>query len=291
MVTLAGAALSAGAGIYEGGQAAAGLEATNRAQQDANNQWVAYQQKIHNDQAQAEDAARQKATNAQQDTLSKVSPEAQAQSQTTEQGRLNSLYTQPGATTASGAGPPSASLLSGESTGNQTFMGSLTNAVNQATAAARKRIGALATASSYGGSFGGLATTVPIAFAQGGNDINLQNAIRQGNLKTYGVQQQVQPLQYEIGPGTIAQQTLSKTLGQVSGQLAGVGGPRAIGDISRAGGLSSMFGEDASGVSRGFVDPNINWSSPATVASALQPPIDWSTPATISKAISPGYSV
>ena len=75
-------------------------------------------------------------------------------------------------------------------------MNSLTSQVNQATAQARSRIQALATANSYGGSFGGLGTTVPIQFAQGGNDINELNAIRQGNLKTYGVQQQVQPINY-----------------------------------------------------------------------------------------------
>jgi hypothetical protein len=248
LVTLAGAAVSAGAGIYEGQQAQAGLEATRKAQNDANDQWVAYQTRIHQQQADAEDAARAKATAAQQDTLSKVSPNAMAATQGTEQDRLNSLYTKPGATTASGAGPPSANLLSGESTGNQTFMDSLTSQINNATAAARKRIGALATASSYGGSFGGLGTTTPIAFAQGGNDINLQNAIRQGNLKTYGVEQQVQPIQYSVGAGTEAQATLAKTLGSVAGKLAGVGGPRALGDISRGGGVGGAFGGDTTGV-------------------------------------------
>ena len=233
LVTLAGSAISAGAGLYEGMQAQQGLAATQKAQTDANNQWVAYQTKIHQQQADAEDAARQKATEAQQDTLNKVSPDAMKAQQGTEQDRLNSLYTKPGAGTAQGAAGPGANLLSGESTGNQNFMDSLTTQVNQATAAARKRIGALATASSYGGSFGGLGTTTPITFAQGGNDINLQNAIRQGDLKTYGVEQQVQPVQYTVGAGTEAQATLAKTLGSVAGQLAGVGGPRAVGDLTR----------------------------------------------------------
>jgi hypothetical protein len=242
MVTLAGAAVSAGASLYEGQQAQAGLEATQRAQTDANNQWVAYQQKIHNEQAQAEDAARSKATRAQQDTLEKVSPDAMKATQATEQDRLNSLYTRPGAGTAAGAGAPSASLLSGEHTGNQNLMDSLTQQVNQATAAARKRIGALATASSYGGSFGGLGTTTPITFAQGGNDINLQNAIRQGNLRTYGVQQQVQPVNYEVGPGTTQQMGVAKALGGIAGSLAGAGGPRAIGDLARGGSVGNAFG-------------------------------------------------
>lgn len=249
-ITLGGALISGAASIYEGSQASAGIAATQKAQEDANAQWVAYQTKIHNEQAQAEDAARSKATAAQQDTLSKVSPQAQTQAQGTEAERLNTLYSKPGAGAGQGAGGPQGALLSGEQTGNQTFMDSLTSQVNQATSAARKRIAALATAGSYGGSFGGLGTTVPIAFAQGGNDINLQNAIRQGNLKTYGVEQQVQPLQYVVGPGTEAQAGLAKSLGGLAGSLAGIGGPKAIG----GGGLSGMFGGGgaSTGVGGGF---------------------------------------
>jgi hypothetical protein len=264
-VAAVGAVASAGASLYEGSQAASELAATNKAQQDANNQWVAYQTRIHNEQAAAEDAARRRATGAQQDTLSKVSPEAQAQTQTTEAERLNTLYNKGGAGQSTDASNPANLLLSGEQSGNQNFMGNLTQQVNQATAAARKRIGALATASSYGGSFGGLGTTVPIAFAQGGNDINLQNAIRQGGLKTYGVQQQVQPINYTVGPGTEGKMSLAKGLGSMAGSLAGFAGPRIIG----SGGLNSlgsMFGGGgaSTGVGEGFSDSfavgQPNWS-------------------------------
>ena len=121
-------------------------------------------------------------------------------------------------------------------------MDSLTTQVNQATAQARERIQALATANSYGGSFGGLGTTVPITFAQGGNDINLANSIRQGNLKTYGVQQQVQPIQYTVGPGTTAQQSNAKAFGSLAGTLAGAAGGKLLGGAS---GLFSGFGGGA----------------------------------------------
>ena len=253
MVTLAASAISAGAGIYEGQQAQAGISATQKAQEDANSQWVAYQNKIHDEQAAAEDAARSKATHAQQDTLNKVSPDAMAATQNTEQDRLNSLYNKPGAGGAAGGGGAPGNLLSGEQSGNQSFMDSLTSQVNQATAAARKRIGALATASSYGGSFGGLGTTVPIAFQQGGNDINLQNAMRQGDLKTYGVEQQVQPVQYQVGAGTTAQATLGATLGKVAGQLAGIGGPKAIGDLGgAASGATSGLAAGGAGLDPAF---------------------------------------
>jgi hypothetical protein len=250
-VAIAGSALSAGAGIYEGQQQAAGLADVQNKQNQANADWVAYQTRIHQQQVQAEDEARQKATGVQQATLQKVSPEAQEASQTAEQQRLNTLYNKP-AGTATDASNPSNLLLSGENSGNQTFMDSLTSQVNQATAQARSRIAALATANSYGGSFGGLGTTVPIAFAQGGNDINLQNAIRQGNLKTYGVQQQVQPLQYAIGPGTEAQGSVAKGAMSIAGSLAGFAGPR----VASSGALSGFGGGGGGGYANPGGIPN-----------------------------------
>jgi hypothetical protein len=253
-----GAVASAGGSLYEGQQAAAGLQATQDAQNQANASWVAYQNKIHQDQVAAEDLQRQKATGAQQDTLGKVSAPAQEAAQGAEAERLNTLYTKPGSGSGGAQDPsnPSNLLLTGEGTGNQNFMDSLTTQVNQATAQARGRIQALATANSYGGSFGGLGTTVPITFAQGGNDINLANSIRQGNLKTYGVQQQVQPIQYGIGPGTTAAQGLSKSLGSLAGTLAGSAGPKVLGAAGNlAGGLA---GGASAGVGSGFDFSNFN---------------------------------
>jgi hypothetical protein len=263
-VTIGGAVLSGAGALYEGSQAAAGLAATQNAQNEANANWVAYQKRIHDEQAQQEDAARNKATAAQRDTLDKISPQAQTQTQQTEQQRLNSLYQTPGGGQASNIGTPSNLLLSGEQTGTQgatqNFMGDLTKQVSQATAAARQRISALATASSYGGSFGGLGTTVPIALAKGGNAINLQNAIRQGDLKTYGVEQQVQPIQYAVGPGTENQMSMSKALGSMAGTLASAGITHGIGSGS-FGSLFSGAGGGATGVSAGL--------SPSFTSSAL----------------------
>ncbi len=234
--------------MYEGQQASEGLQATQDAQNKANADWVAYQNKIHQQQVAAEDLERQKATSAQQSTLDKVSAPSQEAAQSAEQERLNTLYTKPGAGGSQDPSNPSNLLLSGEGTGNQNFMSSLTTQVNQATAQARQRIAALATANSYGSSFGGLGTTVPITFAQGGNDINLANSIRQGNLKTYGVQQQVQPLQYTVGPGTTAQQGMAKSLGQLAGTLAGSAGPKLLS------GASGIFGGGAGAAAAAPVD-------------------------------------
>ena len=205
---------------------ASGAEAINQSSQiaavqdkqnAANAEWVAYQTKARNDAQAAEEADRQKASAAQQDTLAKVTPQAQEAAQGTEQARLNTLYTQ-GADPNATANPASLAL-SGEKTGDSTFMGGLTSAINNATSQARKRIAALATANSYGGSFGGLGTTVPEAFTHGGEDINLQNNMRQGNLKVFGVQQAVQPLQYAIGPGTEQAGGIAKALASVAGTV------------------------------------------------------------------------
>ena len=228
-ISIGGAVLSAAGSLYEGQQAAAGEADLVNKQNKANADWVAYQTKIHNDQAQAEEAQRSKATTAQQTTLGKVGPDAQAAAQSAEQARLTGLYSKPGAGQAQDTSDPRNLLLSGEGTGNRNFMSGLTSQINNATSQARQRIAALATAGSYGGSFGGLGTTVPIAFAQGGNDINLANSIRQGNLKTYGVEQQVQPLQYTLGPGTTAAASTAKALGSIAGTLAGSAGPKLIG--------------------------------------------------------------
>lgn len=229
-VAAAGAVASAGVGLYEGQQAQTGIADLQNKQTQANNDWVAYQNKIRRDQVAAEDAARSKATAAQQDTLSKVSAPAQEATQTSEQERLNTLYNKPSGT-ATDSSDLHGLLLSGEGTGvaNPNSMQDLAKQVSAATTQARNRIGALATANSYGGSFGGLGTTVPIAFAQGGNNINYENAVRQGNLKTYGVQQQVQPLNFTLGPGTESQMGLSKGAMSLAGSLAGMVGPKIIG--------------------------------------------------------------
>jgi hypothetical protein len=248
-ITIGGAVASAAGSLFESSQAASGIAATRDAQNKANADWVAYQNKIHRDQALAEQEARGKATQSQQDTLGKIGPDAQKAAQTAEQQRLNSLYTKPGASEASNPTDAKNLLLSGERTGNQTFMGDLTRQVTNATAAARQRIAALATAGSYGGSFGGLGTTVPITLAQGGNDITLQNAMRQGNLKTYGVEQQVQPVNYTVGPGTLEQQGTGKALGSLAGTLAGIGGPKLLGASGVGSGFGNLFGGS----------PNVDW--------------------------------
>jgi len=226
---LVGGLISGAVSLASGAMEASAQQNLMDEQNAANAQWVAYQTKIHQDQVNAENMERQQATNAQQATLQQVSPENQQKQQADEAARLTALYNNPSASTGrvtpttAGGAAPSSLALSGEKTGNTMFGDSLTAAVNNATQNARGRIAALATAGSYGGSFGGLGTTVPIEFAQGGNQINLANAIRAGNLKTYGVEQQVQPLNYAAGPGMGQMGSIAKTLGGLAGTLTGTG--------------------------------------------------------------------
>jgi len=233
-------------------QAAAAEDVTNK-QNAANAQWVAYQENIHRQEQLAETQARNQANQAREDTLAKVSPEAQAATQSAEQQRLNNTY-ETSSEKGTGRAPAgvdatggNAYALSGEQTGvgggAPGSMGNLSGQVNQATAQARNRVAALATANSYGGSFGGLGTTIPIAFQRGANDINLQNEIRKSDLQTYGVEQQVQPIHYALGPEY-------GTMGAIGQALAGVAG-KALG-AAAAGGFGGGGWGGGGGVSADY---------------------------------------
>ena len=222
-------------------------------QNNANAQWVAYQEQIHKQQALEQDQQRNQANAAREQTLQNFTPQNQTQMQQAESQRLNNLYTNPSG--AAGNQSPSSAvaqndLLSGESSGNKTFMQNLSNQVNQATSQARGRIAALATANSYGGSFGGLGTTDPILFQQGQNAINLANAKRQSDLQTYGVQQQVQPIQYTLGPGYQMEGTMAQSLSKIAGSGLGAAGAQGFG------GLGSALSGSSSGVDWSNIDPN-----------------------------------
>lgn len=226
----------AGAGVQA--QQVANLE---NQQNTANAQWVAYQNKIHQQAAQQEQTARTAADTARQQTLQQFNPANQTQIQQNEAQRLTSLYNNPGQAANTGATPTDpnavASLaLSGEPSGpqNSAFMNNLTQQVNTATSQARNRIAALASANSYGGSFGGLGTVDPITLQQGGNAINLQNAIRQSNTATYGTEQQVQPVSYVPGANMKLAGALSNLFGQVGGTMLGAG-------IAKQGGVSKTW--------------------------------------------------
>lgn len=220
---LVGGLISGGLAIAGGMKAAGDQQAVIDAQNNANAQWVAYQTQIHQQQTAEENKRRQLAENARQDTLQKVSPDAYKQVQETEQQRLNNLYLAPGPQTHD-PNVTASVALSGQSSDPSTISGSdLAKQVSAASSQARQRIAALATANSFGGSTYGAGTEIPIRFAQGGNQINLEGNIRNADLQTYRTEQQVEPEHFTIGPGTQSFADISKTLGGLAGSLIGSG--------------------------------------------------------------------
>jgi hypothetical protein len=220
---LVGGLISGGLAIAGGMKAASDQQAVVDAQNQANDQWVAYQTQIHQEQVAEENKRRQLAETARQDTLTKTSPEAFKQIQETEQQRLNQFYLQPGPQ-AHDPNVTASMALSGQASDPSSISGSdLAKQVSNATSQARQRIAALATANSFGGSTYGAGTEIPIRFAQGGNQINLEGNIRAADLSTYRNEQQVEPVHYTIGPGTQMFADMSKTLGGLAGSLIGSG--------------------------------------------------------------------
>jgi len=102
------------------------------------------------------------------------------------------------ASTETGAAPVSVSdaQLSGQQGGDFTFQSDLATKLNTAAQDSKKRIAALATVGSYGGSQGGLDVSNAQAFQRAGEGIDLGNEFRKGDLSVYNIQQAVDPLHY-----------------------------------------------------------------------------------------------
>ena len=158
----------------------------------ANQYWREYQDRQRNAENLRQDELRQKAEAARSQTVENMTPEAQKNAQTAEESRLTDLYTsQPAVNQADVIG----ALLSGQQNGGQEFQTDIASRIAKASQDARKRIAALATINSYGGSFGGLQNRNAETLAQGDQGINLYNNMRQGSLSAYGAAKAVNPMQ------------------------------------------------------------------------------------------------
>lgn len=185
-------------------------------QDQANNDWVAYQNKARQDAMNADTALRQKAEQARQQTLNTLDPNAQKAQQTAEQARLTtSMSGNPTPVTAQNVGDM---LMSGQQSGGANFKTNIAQQITDASAAARQRIAALATIQSYGGSQFGLQNTNQNAFQAGDQAIGLDNNLRNGALQTYNVASQVQPEHYVQG---------SNIAGGIASALSGIAGHSA----------------------------------------------------------------
>ena len=191
------------------GTAVSSIQQSNAADQQkkAYDDWAAQQHANRVAAEQKDEQDRQQAQTAQQQGLQDVNAKSQTADQTAEQARLNDyLQGKSAASTESNPSPVTAvsdARLSGQQGGDQVFQSDLSSKLDQASADSKKRIAALATVGSYGGSFGGLDNSVSEAFAKSGGGIDEANDFRKGDMAVYGTQQNVNPLQYTFNPGPL----------------------------------------------------------------------------------------
>jgi hypothetical protein len=215
---IAGAA-SLGSAAYSANEA----QQVQSEQENANAQWVAEQQAFRKQFLDQDAAFRNQANTAREQTLQQISPAQVKQSQQTEQQRLDTQFTGGGGQPA-GYGPPTGDT---KTTSDPATKSDLAKQVNDATAAARSRISALATAQSYGGSQFGFGTQVPLALQSGAQQIGLASAERGNIAQTYGVEQQIQPLHYIMGPNAGLAGSVANSLASVAGKGLGYAGAQS----------------------------------------------------------------
>jgi hypothetical protein len=235
---IAGAA-SLGSAAYSANEA----QQVQSAQTQANDQWVAEQQAFRKNFLDQDTALRNTANTARENTLNQISPTNVKANQQTEQQRLDTQFTGGGGQPA-GYSPVTASgaAISGGAA-DTTTKSDLASQVNQATAAARSRISALATAQSYGGSQFGFGTSVPLALQSGSQQIGLASAERGNLAQTYGVEQQIQPLHYIMGPNAGLAGSVASSLASVAGKGLGYAGAQStLGGGGAAGGIGGGGG-------------------------------------------------
>ena len=207
-IALAGSAIAAGVNY-------AGQQATVEAQQNANDQWVAYQKSAAATAAAKDAANREKATAAEQTTLNQVSPQSQEANQATAATNLN---------TAMLAGSPAApnsnvSVLGGGDPADTSVTSDMAQRVTAAARAAQGRIAALAGLTSYGGGYGDMGQIAGQDISQGNEAIKMYSDFRQGDTSTLGIAQQVQPVQYTQGSNIAG--TLASSLANIAGSAFG----------------------------------------------------------------------
>jgi hypothetical protein len=128
-------------------------------------------------------------------------------------------------------------MLSGQQSGGDVFQADAARQLADAASSAKQRIGAMATAASYGNSGSGLGTINPIAQQRAGQGIDWANNMRKGSLAAYGVEQAVDPKQvtYSNPVADIASSFLGVG-------MQGVGNAMAPGGTGVGAGLGKMMG-------------------------------------------------
>lgn len=196
-----------------------GRRRAQRQQEQNLNNWYLYQAMIRNAEMQRQDQFRAQADASRMNVLNNdLSADAQKAKQAAEQTRLGTEYAK--GTSADTVALPASdatiaagtqrTALTGQSGGGDEFRSDLARRLNNASAAARNRITALATMNSFGDSFKGLGTENPLALQRSGQDINMFNNFRRGSLSAYGVEKAIQPqqVQYNGSPAAMGVQAV-----------------------------------------------------------------------------------
>jgi hypothetical protein len=202
-IALAGSAIATGVS-YEGQQA------TNAANQQANDDWLATQRAAAAKATAADEANRQKATASLNTAETTLGPENQTAVQ---QGAATDLNSQMLAGSPA-AGDSNIKLLGGEPA-DTSVSSDMASRVTDAAREAQGRIKALAGVTSYGGGYQGMGSTATQALADSAEGINLASDFRKGDTSTLAITQAIQPVHYQQGSdiaGTIASQ-----LGNIAG--------------------------------------------------------------------------
>lgn len=205
-----GSLAASGYGVYQNQQAI-------QDQNAANQQWRDWQQRQRLLAQQREDELRRQANAARTGSLEQLGAEEQQAAQGAEAERLTEFYD--GGSTEMNDANINGLLLSGQQDGGEVFETDVAARLNNAAKEARKRIEALATINSYGGSFGGLANRNAEIFDEAGQGIDLANNMRRGNLAAYGIAQAVQPMQ--LAPVTDYASGIGNALAGIAGNAWG----------------------------------------------------------------------
>jgi len=185
-------------------------------QQQANDEWLAYQRSKSRAFDARQEQMRQKADLSRNKTLNELTGEKQQAGQEEEQKRLEGEMMPTVDAQTAAASKNIGDTLLGDQAGSkiqQHYADSLTNATREA----RSRMQNLAVVASTTGSQFGLANRANSLLGESQDDIRLQGDLRQGDLVAYGVAKAVEPVKYSIGSGAGA----AGAIGGAAASLAG----------------------------------------------------------------------
>jgi hypothetical protein len=194
-------------------------QAAENMQNQANQEWMAYQRQKSQQEWDRQEQMRQTAENARQASVEDMSPEKQQEAQTEEEKRVEKEIT-PERMNQGDDAIIGDQMLSGQQGTSSQIMGDVRDRITSASRDARARIAALSTMQSYGGSQFGLQPRTKSVFAKSGQVIGLSGNERQGSLGAYQAEKAVPVARVSSSPSPWA--GIASSLAGIAGK--GIGG-------------------------------------------------------------------